>query len=74
MGIAVGKCWNDSYWEAQYEGIAPGARLAFVDLGITTSADEIVRVPFNLTQEVYDVIKIAGSIAHIDAWGGKLFL
>lgn len=67
-GAAIGKCHNSTWWEARYEGIASGAKLAFVDIG--PSALNQFIVPRNITVEIYNRVKRAGSVVHFDAWGG----
>ncbi len=43
-GILAGNCWNRSEWHAEYLGVAPDARIAFVDISVGANAENMVPV------------------------------
>ena len=66
---AVGQCWNASSVAALYNGIAPEAMMAFVDIAIGEGG---LNLPTPVS-DIYEKTYKAGARIESDSWGGQPF-
>ena len=65
-GIAAGDPPSST---SKGSGVAPGAKLAFFDLGST--ADDRVSLPYDLEASYFDITYAAGARIHAASWGSN---
>lgn len=54
-----------------HNGVAPGARLVFTDMGVGSSFPDQLAVPRNSFADVFAQSYAAGARIHSDSWGGR---
>eukprot|EP01037_Dinobryon_pediforme_P018703 gene18703-19004_t len=53
----------------EYRGIASGAKIAFFDIGVNDSAEDLL-LPYELGDYLYPIAYAAGARVHSNSWGG----
>lgn len=72
-GTLAGYCLptdtNDNTQATSYHGMAPDAKLAFFDIGVTQPAGVLI-VPTDLSTDMFPAADAAGARIHSNSWGG----
>jgi hypothetical protein len=68
-GTLAGSCEDETTSENIYHGMAPSAKLAFLDIGVDDAANDLM-VPWDLSDELYPPAYQAGARLHSNSWGG----
>jgi hypothetical protein len=70
-GTVAGKCdyEGDNDFHNNYRGMASGAKIAFLDVGVNNGKQEL-RIPDDLGHDVFGTAKSAGARIHSNSWGG----
>eukprot|EP01033_Poteriospumella_lacustris_P003287 gene3288-2423_t len=75
-GIAAGECYSDKNYGdyAKFNGMAPKAKIAFVDLnkGVSGSSSESISAPSSLGDQVFTPLYQAGARVMTNSWGNSV--
>lgn len=68
-GTLVGSPYTMKSAEAEYRGMAPEARVAFIDLGdVGVSTSELIKTPPDLHSSYFPLAYKRGARVHSDSW------